>query len=155
MTFSPGFLSRNQILSFPAWVWARRFDGSGFGAIEHQGRLLHDVKDADGGDDGRFGVVIDALQNQPVGGCGDGARDNGRNDKGGEEAHGRMAAKCRGDEPGQHCPQHEELAVGHVDHAHHAEDQRQAKRRQRQDGGPDCAFQYGEHEMGAEIHGGT
>ena len=42
--------------------------------------------------------------------------------------------------------------MGDIDDAHDAEHQRQAKRRQRQHGGGDEAFEGGEEKMGSEVH---
>ena len=93
-------------------------------------------------------------QHQPLGDQRNGADDQRRDHQRGEEAERRMAADGGGDRPGEHGAQHEELAMGDIDHAHDAEHQRQAKRRQRQHGGGDEAFEGGEEEVGSEGHSG-
>jgi hypothetical protein len=66
-----------------------------------------------------------------------------------------MAADEIRDRPGQHRPQHEELAMRDIHHPHDAEHQRQAERRQRQHGGGDEPFECGQQEMGTEGHSGV
>ena len=50
--------------------------------------------------------------------------------------------------------EHEELAMGNIHHAHDAEHNTKAHRRQRQDGGGYGAFKRGKKEVRAEIHYG-
>jgi hypothetical protein len=60
----------------------------------------------------------------------------------------RHEARAR---PGEHRAEHEELAVGDVDDAHHAEDQRKPERGQREDERADRALEEREEKMRPEA----
>ena len=141
---SPGSCSRRL---------ERRGDRAGLGAEEGERGLLEDVEQPDGGDDGRLGVVVEALQHQPVGGDGDRADDERADDERGGEAERRRAGHRVGDEPGDDGAEHEELAVGDVDDAHDAEDEAEAGGGQRQHRGGDQALEGREQQERAEPQG--
>ncbi len=63
-----------------------------------------------------------------------------------------MAADETGDPPGQHRADHEKLAMRDIDHAHHAEDKRQAERHQRQHRGCDKSLEKAKNKIGTEFH---
>ena len=93
------------------------------------------------------------LQHQPVGGDGDGADDQRRQQQRQEKAERGMRAKqFRRAPPGDDGAQHDEFAMRDIDHAHDAEDQRQTESGKRQDGGADGPFQQGEQQSGAGDH---
>ena len=135
-------------------VAERRRDRPRLRAVEGQRQLLDDIEQADGGDDGGFGIVVQPPEHKAFGQQRDGADDERRHHQRRDEAHGGMCAKHVGDHPGKHSAEHEELAVRDVDDAHDAEHQRQAERRQRQHRGADKAFEHGEQEMRSEGHSG-
>jgi hypothetical protein len=130
----------------------RRGHGARIRAVEGQRRLLEDVEDADGGDDGRLRVVAKPLQHQPVRGECQRADRQGCRDQGRGETERRLAGKARRHAPGDHRAQHEELAMRDVHHPHDAENQRKAERRQRQRRGGDQPLQQGKREMRPETH---
>jgi hypothetical protein len=59
-------------------VAERRLDRPRLRAVEGQRQLLDDVEQADGGDDGRFRIVVEPAQHQPFGDPGDRADDQRR-----------------------------------------------------------------------------
>ena len=108
--------------------WMRQVEGrrdrAGIGAEEAQRRLLEDVEQADGGDDGRLGLVVRAAS----------APACRRRRRWRRRPAGRRPARRRsrapdgpgsqcGDEPGEHRAEHEELAMRDIDHPHDAEDE--------------------------------
>ena len=76
--------------------------------------------------------------------------DEGADDEGGEEAERRGAGQRLRHEPGDDGAEHEELAVGDVDDAHHAEDEREADGGQGEDRGHDQALEGREQQERAE-----
>ena len=130
----------------------RRLDRPRIGPVQREHRLLDDVEQADGGHDGAFRVVVDAAQDQPVRGGGDGADRQRGDDQRQREAEQRQVADRPHRPPREHRAQHEELAVGDVDDAHHAEDQRQPERRQGEDEPRHRALEHGEKQERTEGH---
>ena len=115
----------------------RRLNRPRVGAVGHQRHLLDDIKKADGGDDRTLRVIADPFEDELIGQHRKACGEQGREDQCGKEPQRRMAADKAGDPPGQHRADHEEFAMRDIDHAHHAEDKRQAQRHQRQHRG--CA----------------
>ncbi len=121
-------------------------------SVEAQRKLLDDVEQTDSGNDGGFGVIIQPAQHQPLRKTGDRPDHERRRDERCDEANGRVSVECRRNRPGKHRPQHEELAMGDVDYAHDAEDERQAECGKRQHRRGNQAFERCEKEMRAESH---
>ena len=71
-------------------------DRAGLGAVEAEGALLEDVAEADGGDDHRLGLVVEAAEDEAVEGDGDEGGDERADDEGGEEAEGGGAGEALG-----------------------------------------------------------
>ena len=102
-----------------------------------------------------FWIVVELAQHKPLCHERDRADDQWADHQRSQEADRRMAGDQRRNPPGKHRAQHEELTMRDVDHAHHAEHQRQAESRQSQHGGGDQALKGGEQEMGSEGHSGS
>ena len=117
-----------------------RLDGARFRPVCHQYCLLENVEDADGGDDRRFRIVIDMLQDQMV--CGNGQRGGkqGSDHQGRQKGDGRVSRNNRGYKPRGNGAQHEEFAMRDIDDPHDAEHQREAERSQCEHGGADSAL---------------
>ena len=129
-----------------------RLDRARIRPVPAQDRLLDDVEQADGGDDGALGVEV--LGRADVAMSGD--RERAHHQRGEEEreqeASERRALHHRRAEPRQHRAQHVELAVRDVDDAHHPEDQRQPECGDRQDAGGHRAFEQRQQQVRAEAH---
>jgi hypothetical protein len=114
--------------------------------------LLDDVEHADRGHDRGLGIVIEPAQHRSLAKQRDQPDDKRRQHQRQQETRRRTAGHQGREEPGEHGAQHEEFAVGDVDHTHDAEHQRQAERGQRQHGCGDQAFQRGQKKMRAKGH---
>ena len=68
----------------------RRGDRPRIRTVERQGQLLDDVEQADGGDDGGFGLIVETAEHQPLGDDRDRADQQRRGDERGQKADRRM-----------------------------------------------------------------
>uniref|UniRef100_A4WW43 Uncharacterized protein n=1 Tax=Cereibacter sphaeroides (strain ATCC 17025 / ATH 2.4.3) TaxID=349102 RepID=A4WW43_CERS5 len=129
-----------------------RRNGPRLGAIEAERRLLQDVEQPYGRDDRGLGLVGEALQHQPVGQ----SRKPRHQKRTSHQRHGKgQARRSRhplAHEPGGDRAQHEELAMGHVHHPHHAEDEAQPRGRQREHRRADQPLHHREKQEGSELH---
>lgn len=122
------------------------------GAVKREGRLLQDVEKPDRRDDRGLGLVGEPLQHQPVGQ----GREPRHQQRTGHQRHGEgergRARHPLAHEPGGDRAQHEELAMGHVHHPQHAEDEAQPRSRQREHRRADQPLHHREKQEGSEVH---